>query len=83
MSEKRGDALNNISVGYSHLSAALWWRGLGAAAGVRRLLSEPTNPLSVPGETIRSWSAQHNTHIIAVIIFYYTLIGYSAIIFIL
>lgn len=40
------------------LSVALWWGGLAAAAGVSRLLSEPTKPLSVPGETIPSCTKQ-------------------------
>lgn len=55
----QGDIISAIKVEggrqWTHLSAALWWRGLEAAARARRLLSEPTNPLSVSGETTPSY----------------------------
>lgn len=47
---------------WTHLSDALWWRGLEAVAGVRRLLSEPTNPLSVSGEMIPSYKTEAIQH---------------------
>lgn len=46
---------------WTHLSNALWWRGL-EVAGVRWLLSEPTNPLSVSGEMIPSYKTEVIQH---------------------